>query len=185
MKLTTRTREREKHDHRLLVKVAASSSHTREREGRKNKSISRHILKKKNLVVVMCDNSTLVNSTTGLASASAILNACACSYVCCILSFVFSSPFFCVPFLFRVLENPKRFFSFSFVPSFVQHHFTRKYLLTFVKMMMHEEEEEEERETPSKARGEKRARVCRLYFSFFSLDDSVVLLFSLSSLSSF
>jgi hypothetical protein len=33
--------------------------------------------------------------------------------------------------------------------------------------MMREEEEEEERETPSKARGEKRARVCRLYFSFF------------------
>ena len=52
-------------------------------------------------------------------------------------------------------------------------------------MMMREEEEEEERETPSKARGEKRARVCRLYFSFFSLDESVVLLFSLSSLSSF
>ena len=89
-----------------------------------------------------------------------------------------------MPFLFRVLVNPKRFFSFSFVPSFV-HHFTRKYLLTFVKMMMREEEEEEERETPSKARGEKRARVCRLYFSFFSLDDGVVLLFSLSSLSSF
>ena len=90
-----------------------------------------------------------------------------------------------MPFLFRVLLNPKRFFPLSFVPSFVQHHFTRKYLLTFVKMMMHEEEEEEERETPSKARGEKRARVCRLYFSFFSLDDGVVLLFSLSSLSSF
>ena len=90
-----------------------------------------------------------------------------------------------MPFLFRVLVNPKRFFpSLSFVPSFV-HHFTRKYLLTFVKMMMREEEEEEERETPSKARGEKRARVCRLYFSFFSLDDGVVLLFSLSSLSSF
>lgn len=134
----------------------------------------------------MCDNSTLVNSTTGLASASAILDACARVVLCVfLLSFVFSSPFFCVPFLFRVLVNPKRFFSFSFVPSFVQHHFTRKYLLTFVKMMMREEEEEEERETPSKARGEKRARVCRLYFSFFSLDDGVVLLFSLSSLSSF
>ena len=51
-------------------------------------------------------------------------------------------------------------------------------------MMHEEEEEEEERETPSKARGKKRACVCRLYFSFF-LDDSVVLLFSLSSLSSF
>ena len=115
----------------------------------------------------MCDNSTLVNSTTGLASASAILNACARVVLCVfLLSFVFSSPFFCVPFLFRVLVNPKRIFSFSFVPSFV-HHFTRKYLLTFVKMMMREEEEEEERETPSKARGEKRARVCRLYFSFF------------------
>ena len=132
----------------------------------------------------MCDNSTLVNSTTGLASASAILDACARVVLCVfLLSFVLE-PFF-LPFLFRVLANPKRFFSFSFVPSFVQHHFTRKYLLTFVKMMMHEEEEEEERETPSKARGGKRARVCRLYFSFFSLDDGVVLLFSLSSLSSF
>ena len=94
MKSTTRTREREKHDHHLLVKVAASSSHTREREGRKNKSISRHILKKKNLVVVMCDNSTLVNSTTGLASASAILNACARVVLCVfLLSFVLE-PFF-------------------------------------------------------------------------------------------
>ena len=99
-----------------------------------------------------------------------------------LLSFVFSSPFFCVPFLFRVLVNPKRFF---FCPFFRSPFHTKVLLLTFVKMMMREEEEEEERETPSKARGEKRARVCRLYFSFFSLDDGVVLLFSLSSLSSF
>ena len=105
--------------------------------------------------------------------------------MCALFSLLCSSPFFCLQFLFRVLVNPKRFFPLSFVPSFVHHHFTRKYLLTFVKMMMREEEEEEERETPSKARGEKRARVCRLYFSFFSLDDGVVLLFSLSSLSSF
>ena len=88
--------EREKNTIIIFSSKSPPHHHTREREGRKNKSISRHILKKKNLVVVMCDNGTLVNSTTGLASASAILNACACSYVCCILSFVFSSPFFCV-----------------------------------------------------------------------------------------
>jgi hypothetical protein len=39
------------------------------------------------------NNSTLVNSTTGLASASAILDVCACSYVCFILSFELE-PFF-------------------------------------------------------------------------------------------
>ena len=90
-----------------------------------------------------------------------------------------------MPFLFRVLVNPKRFFFLLFCPFFRSPFHTKVLLLTFVKMMMREEEEEEERETPSKARGEKRARVCRLYFSFFSLDDGVVLLFSLSSLSSF
>lgn len=42
----------------------------------------------------MCDNSTLVNSTTGLASASAILDACARVVLCVfLLSFVLE-PFF-------------------------------------------------------------------------------------------
>ena len=133
----------------------------------------------------MCDNSTLVNSTTGLASASAILDACACSYVCLSSLSCARALFFACRFFLGFYQTLNSLFpSLSFVPSFV-HRFTRKYLLTFVKMMMHEEEEEEERETPSKARGGKRARVCRLYFSFFSLDDGVVLLFSLSSLSSF
>ena len=103
--------EREKNTIIVFSSKSPPHHHTREREERKNKSISRHILKKKNLVVVMCDNSTLVNSTTGLASASAILDACARVVLCVfLLSFVFSSPFFCVPFLFRVLVNPKRFF---------------------------------------------------------------------------
>jgi len=133
MKLTTRTREREKHDHRLLVKVAASSSHTRERREKKQKH-HRGILKKKNMVVVMCNNSTLVNSTTGLASASAILDVRARVVLCVfLLSFVFSSPFFCVPFLFRVLVNPKRFFFLLFCPFFRSTSFHTKVLTYFCK----------------------------------------------------
>ena len=105
---------------------------------------------------------------------------------CAVFSLLFSRALFFASFLFRVLVNPKRFFFLLFCPFFRSPSFhTKVLLLTFVKMMMREEEEEEESETPSKARGEKRARVCRLYFSFFSLDDGVVLLFSLSSLSSF
>ena len=104
-------------------------------------------------------------------------------------SLLCSSPFFCVPFLFRVSLNPKRFFPLSFVPSFVHHHFTRKYLLTFVKMMMREEEEEEERETPSKARTEVRRELAFVVFiSRFFLSMMVLFfcsLFLLSLLSNF
>ena len=53
-------------------------------------------------------------------------------------------------------------------------------------MMNEEEEEDEERETPSKARGKKSAfwsSLCIVFYCFFL--DNGVLLFSLSSLSSF
>jgi len=124
--------EREKNTIIIFSSKSPPHHHTREREGRKNKSISRHILKKKNLVVVMCDNSTLVNSTTGLASASAILDACARVVLCVfLLSFVLE-PFF-LPFLFRVLVNPKRFFFLLFCPFFRSPSFHTKVLTYFCK----------------------------------------------------
>ena len=117
----------------------------------------------------MCDNSTLVNSTTGLASASAILNACARVVLCVfLLSFVFSSPFFCVPFLFRVLVNPKRFFFLLFCP-FFRSPFHTKVLTYFCKDDdARRRRGGRERDAVESSRWEESSRLSSLFLVFFS-----------------
>lgn len=116
----------------------------------------------------MCDNSTLVNSTTGLASASAILNACARVVLCVfLLSFVFSSPFFCVPFLFRVLVNPKRFFFLLFCP-FFRSPFHTKVLTYFCKDDdARRRRRGRERDAVESSRWEESSRLSSLFLVFF------------------